>query len=64
MKERKNIFVIIGSASRNSANQKLVESIADFTKGELSVTVFTNLKTLPHFDPELSKTILQKQSLI
>ena len=69
MKERKNIFVIIGSASRNSANQKLVESIADFTKGELSVTVFTNLKTLPHFDPELStdnppKTIFEFRNAI
>lgn len=54
MKEKKNIFVIVGSASRNSANQKLVDNIANFTKEELCLTVFNNLKTLPHFDPELS----------
>lgn len=69
MKEKKNIFVIIGSASRNSANQKLVQNIADFTKDELSLTVFSNLKTIPHFDPELSidnppKTILEFRNAI
>ncbi len=69
MKEKKNIFVIIGSPSRNSANQKLIENIADFTKDELSLRVFNNLKTLPHFDPELStdnppKTILEFRNAI
>jgi NAD(P)H-dependent FMN reductase len=54
MTEKKNVFAIIGSASLNSANQKLVETIAGLTEEYLSVTVFTELKSLPHFDPELS----------
>jgi len=54
MTGKKNIFVIIGSASRNSANQKLVENFANLTKDDFSLTIFNDLKTLPHFDPELS----------
>jgi chromate reductase len=50
----KNIFVIIGSASSNSANLKIVEKIENLTSNELKLTIFNNLKTLPHFDPELS----------
>ncbi|NEN25740.1 NAD(P)H-dependent oxidoreductase [Subsaximicrobium wynnwilliamsii] len=54
MTEKKNIFIIIGSASRNSANEKLVENFVDLTKDVFNLTVFKDLKTLPHFDPELS----------
>lgn len=50
----KDIFVINGSASDNSSNQKLIHHIADLTKGFFSLTVFNGLKTLPHFVPELS----------
>ena len=35
MTKRKNIFAIIGSASRNSANQRLIENFADLTSGLL-----------------------------
>lgn len=52
--KRKNIFVINGSASENSSNQKLIDEFADLTKDFFSVTVVSDLKTLPHFDPELS----------
>lgn len=52
--ERKNIYVIIGSASADSANLKLVQKIAAITKDELNLTIFNDLKSLPHFDPELS----------
>jgi chromate reductase len=54
MTEKKNVFVIIGSASKNSANQKLVDSFADLSKDDFNLTIFNDLKTLPHFDPELS----------
>ena len=54
MKEKKNIFVIIGSAGKNSANEKLVDNFANLTKDFFSLTIFNDLKTLPHFDPELS----------
>lgn len=50
----KNIFVINGSASENSTNQKLINHFADLTKDFFSLTVFNDLKKLPHFDPELS----------
>ena len=54
MTAKKNIFAIIGSASANSTNLKLVEQIAILTENEFNLTIYNNLKTLPHFDPELS----------
>lgn len=54
MSKRKNIFVIIGSASRQSANEKLVDYIAGLTRDEFDMKLCSDLKTLPHFDPELS----------
>jgi len=50
----KNVFVIIGSASRDSANQKLVESFGNLSKDAFNLTIYNDLKSLPHFDPELS----------
>lgn len=50
----KRIFIINGSASDNSSNQKLIDNFADLTKDFFSLLVFTDLKRLPHFDPELS----------
>lgn len=54
MTQKKNVFIIIGSASRNSANEKLVDNFVKLTKNFFNVTVFNDLKILPHFDPELS----------
>jgi chromate reductase len=54
MPDKKNILAIIGSASSNSANLKLVEKIASLTSKLLNITIYNDLKTLPHFDPELS----------
>ena len=54
MIEKKNILAIIGSASSNSSNLKLVEKIAGLTENEFHLTTYTDLKSLPHFDPELS----------
>lgn len=52
--KKKNIFVIIGSAAENSANQKLVDLFAAETKDDFNLRVFSGLKELPHFDPGLS----------
>lgn len=49
-----NILAIVGSASSNSSNLKLVEKIAGLTENEFNLAIFKDLKTLPHFDPELS----------
>ena len=50
----KRIFVINGSASLDSANRKLIDNFADLTQQFFSLTFFNDLKSLPHFDPELS----------
>ncbi|MGZ3864951.1 MAG: NADPH-dependent FMN reductase [Bacteroidia bacterium] len=54
MTGKKKVFVIIGSASRDSANQKLVERFAELTKNELALTFCDDLKTFPHFDTDLT----------
>lgn len=54
MTERQNILAIIGSASSNSANLKLVEQMAIMMSKEADILIFNDLKLLPHFDPELS----------
>ena len=51
---KKNIFAIIGSASKDSSNLKLVAKIADQTKDIFDFIIFDNLSGLPHFNPELS----------
>lgn len=52
----KKIFAIIGSASENSSNEKLVSEIIRQTGDVFNVSVFNELKSLPHFDPMLSGT--------
>jgi chromate reductase, NAD(P)H dehydrogenase (quinone) len=54
MTDKKNILAIIGSASSNSANLKLVEKFADLISEDFNLKIYNDLKTLPHFDPELS----------
>ncbi len=54
MTNMKNILAIIGSASSNSANLKIIEKIASLTIDDFKVKIYNDLKTLPHFDPELS----------
>jgi chromate reductase, NAD(P)H dehydrogenase (quinone) len=50
----KNIFVIMGSASDNSSNSKLMRHVMKSTKCLFNVTIFDQLKELPHFSPEQS----------
>lgn len=50
----KTILAIIGSASENSTNQRLIEFLAAQNTPELNWIIFNELKSLPHFDPELS----------
>jgi chromate reductase, NAD(P)H dehydrogenase (quinone) len=54
MVQKNNVFVINGSASRNSANQRLIDYIGSLTSNDLKLTIYNDLKKLPHFDPELS----------
>jgi NAD(P)H-dependent FMN reductase len=52
--DKKKILAIIGSASINSANLKLVEQIKTLTNEYFDLTIYIDLKSLPHFDPQLS----------
>ena len=54
MEGKKDIFIINGSASQNSSNEKLIDYFVAATKDIFNNTVFNKLKLLPHFDPELS----------
>jgi chromate reductase len=54
MSDKKNIFIVIGSASKNSVNEKLIDIFINLTESFFSFTVLKDLKSLPHFDPELS----------
>ena len=53
-KVKKNIFAIIGSASENSSNLRLVNKIAALTQEHFRITIFDSLALLPHFNAELS----------
>ncbi len=50
----KHIFVINGSASEPSSNQKLISFLEQESKGYFQFSVFASLKNLPHFDPARS----------
>ncbi|MCF3107198.1 NAD(P)H-dependent oxidoreductase [Niabella sp. CC-SYL272] len=54
MAQRKNVLVIIGSASADSSSEKLALNFARQTEAVFTTTVYNVLKTLPHFDPGLS----------
>lgn len=56
MIKMQNIFVIIGSAGKNSANKRLANHISSLGNDLLSFTIFNDLKMLSHFDPDLSIT--------
>ncbi|WP_348797126.1 NADPH-dependent FMN reductase [Flavobacterium adhaerens] len=51
---KKTIFIIIGSASANSVNEKIIHHLVNTTTTYWETIVFKDLKSLPHFDPELS----------
>lgn len=49
--QKSRVLVIIGSASKNSSNSKLMEAFRELAASEHEVTILDNLETLPHFDP-------------
>ena len=50
----RTIFVINGSASSRSSNHSLIENIRRLSADDFQLDIFDSLKTLPHFDTELS----------
>ena len=54
MKSKKSILAIVGSAGKNSSNLNLVKRIKELTSDNFDLTIFDELSSLPHFNPELS----------
>lgn len=50
--QKKNILAIIGSASRNSSNEKLVDRIRDQTRDVFDFKIYHDLSVLPHFNTD------------
>jgi NAD(P)H-dependent FMN reductase len=51
---RKTVVIINGSASAVSSNDRLIAHLVSRLPPVFACEVFSSLKTLPHFDPELS----------
>lgn len=56
MERKQQVFIINGSASRDSSNQRLIDRFISLSKDKFETEAFPDLKILPHFDPELSIT--------
>ena len=54
LKDKKNILIINGSASKNSSNEKLIQNLINLSNEYFNFELFNELKNLPHFDPELT----------
>lgn len=50
--ESKKIFALVGSATKNSSNLKILEFLKETSKGYFEVDIFDSLSDLPHFNPE------------
>ncbi|MDQ0067747.1 NADPH-dependent FMN reductase [Chryseobacterium lathyri] len=51
----KKILVIIGSATKQSSNLKLIEQVLE-KHSDTGFRIYDNLSALPHFDPSLTDT--------
>ena len=51
---KKHILAIIGSASQPSSNERLVRYLGQLAADYFQISIFNDLKKLPHFDPDLS----------
>jgi len=58
---KKNILAIVGSASRESSNLKLVQYLSLEMQHDFYVEIFDALSALPHFNPELTDTNTPKE---
>ncbi len=53
MTASKKILIIIGSATKNSSNQKLMEQVMD-NNPNIKFQMYDDLSVLPHFDTSLT----------
>jgi NAD(P)H-dependent FMN reductase len=52
-----NVLIIIGSASKNSSNSRLMEVFQEVTRSDFEIVIVEDLETLPHFDPSLTESL-------
>jgi NAD(P)H-dependent FMN reductase len=50
----KKIVIIVGSASKHSANHKIVKYLSERLGPVFELIVYDDLRIFPHFDPDLS----------
>ena len=53
MNKLKKIIAICGSTKENSSNLKLIHAIVALSKGKFEVSIFRDLASIPHFNPDL-----------
>lgn len=58
MKNRRNIFAIVGSTRSDSANLRLVRYIERLVSNVCELTIYNEIDTLPHFNPDLDNDAL------
>ncbi len=53
MSNLKKVIAICGSTKANSSNLKLIYAIAKLAQGKLEISVFRDIASVPHFNPDL-----------
>lgn len=53
MSDRKKVIAICGSTKSNSSNLKLIYAIAKMAQGKFDISVFRDIASVPHFNPDL-----------
>ena len=57
MANKKKIIAICGSTKKMSLNLSLIHAIADLTVTDFTLTVFSDIEKIPHFNPDLDNEI-------
>ncbi len=55
----KKVFAICGSTRKNSSNLQIIKAIERLSEGSLEFDIYTELGTLPHFNPDVDDENLQ-----
>lgn len=53
MSKRKKVIAICGSTKANSSNLKLIYAIEKLALGKFEISVFRDIASIPHFNPDL-----------
>jgi len=53
--QRKKVLAISGSTRKESSNLQIIKAIARLSAGSLDMEIFSELDSLPHFNPDLEQ---------